>query len=105
MSCLSILDGKAFVVCANPVFVIGSTELRVDELLTFEVFEDDAGYLSKLVGTIREFALGDDPFWAEVTSLTPCVSTHQGLSMLRNKPTLRALLTIKNHAQPTGTIN
>jgi hypothetical protein len=61
-----------------------------------EVFEVDAGELKSLVGAHRCFYIDETSgaFWARLSSLEPCVSTHHGLALLRDKPTLQGVLIV-----------
>lgn len=90
MAALSVLKDGIFVVCANPIFPISD----VDGTLTFEVFEADAASLKRSLGKLDEYCLDDKHFSGKLVSLEMCRSTHPGLALLRNKPTMRAVMTI-----------
>jgi len=100
MACLSMLNEESgsgsFVVCANPIFVLAEPQWQEGAELTFEVLESDVGSLLSQTGTLKEYALDGQPFWGKLTTLERCVSTHQGLALLRDKPALRGALTIIN---------
>ncbi len=100
MACLSILGERGpktvATVAANPIFPLDALNVRGGELFRFEVFDADAGQLKALVGTHRCFYIDETSgvFWARFQSLEPCVSTHPGLGLLRDKPTLRGVLVV-----------
>ena len=97
MACLSIIrDGGPAMVAANPIFPLDPIDPRGDAEIRFEVFEADADESLQLVGEHRCFYIdsADGVFWAKLKSLEPCVSSHQGLALLRDKPTLRGILVI-----------
>ena len=97
MACLSIIhDGGPATVAANPIFSLDPIDPRGDAEFRFEVFEADAAELKTLVGEYRCFYIDstDGVFWARLKSLEPCVSSHQGLALLRDKPILRGILVI-----------
>jgi hypothetical protein len=98
MACLSVLVDGVFVVCSNPIFPISEVDGRK---LIFEVFEDDAASLERRRGQIDEYCVdATEPFLGELVSLEMCQSTHPGLALLREKPTMRGETTI--HKAPHG---
>ena len=97
MTCLSVLhDGGPVIVAANPIFPLDPVTVRGGAEIRFEVFEVDAGKLKSLVGAHRCFYIDQKTgvFWARLNSLERCVSTHPGLALLRDKPTLRGVLIV-----------
>jgi hypothetical protein len=91
MACLSIVRGEdgPVTVLANPIFptLLTSTEF------VFEVFEVDAAGLRPLLGqTVLLYV--EETFWARLEALDRVTSTHPGLGLLRDKPTLRARWTV-----------
>ena len=97
MACLSIIrDGGPSTVAANPIFPLDPIDRRGDAEFWFEVLEAAAAELKTLVGEHRCFYIDStgEVFWAKLRSLEPCVSSHQGLALLRDKPTLRGILVI-----------
>jgi hypothetical protein len=95
MTCLSILpDDSPATVAANPIFPLEPFAIRTSAEIKFEVFEADAAELKTLVGEYRCFYIdgAGGTFWAQLKTLERCVSTHPGLAMLRDKPTLRGVL-------------
>jgi hypothetical protein len=96
MACLSIREGRIFVVCANPIFLFGNPDWQEGAALTFEVFESDATYLRAQLSRVQEYALGQQPFLGQLESLELCESTHPGLALMRETRTLRGILTIRN---------
>lgn len=64
-------------------------------LLEFEALEVDVRTLHKYLG-VKQFLTcdGNVPFWGELVAVTPCTSTHPGLGMLRDRPTLRGTFRI-----------
>jgi|GEM_PF-1888256 len=98
MSSLSTFteDGIA-IVCANPIFLTSEPEFREGSQMTFEVFAADATSLKSRVGKLERYYLDSHPpFWAELTRLEPCESTHPGLARLRDTPTLRGVFTMRH---------
>ena len=83
---------------ANPIFVTSEETAQV----VFEVFEVDATSLKLRLGkpALYGYDSAQPPFWATLTALEPCQSTHMGLALMRDRPTLRGTLTIA-HA-PAG---
>lgn len=99
MSSLSVLTDGVFVKCADPIFPTSDIPSYEGAEFTFEVFNDDAASLRARLGVIEQYALiSQPPFWGKLTSLEPCVSTHSGLLLLRDKPTLKGILLIVPHA-------
>ena len=72
--------------------------------LVFEMFEVDAGCLRARLGEFRNYGLdrGQQLFSAKLTSLEPCESTHPGLALLRDRPTLRGVFTIEGEIDLIG---
>ena len=96
---LSVLDETGVAVgCANPIFVVSDSGRAQGARLVFEVFEEYAASLRPLLGKFEQFLI--DPaeglFFAQLTSLEPCRSTHPGLARMRDRATLRAVLTIQS---------
>lgn len=93
MSCLSVFaeNSLPFYVCANPIFVTSESDYGV----TFEVFADDATSLKSRLGKLHLYHSDSKLFWAELTALQPCESTHPALRLLRHRPTLQGVLTIR----------
>ena len=97
MSCLSVIEDKGkmiAIVVANPIFLTSPIEgLPNGSKIVFEVLEIDADGL--IVGDTRYYSIdGRQPFWGTIKSIDHCVSTHPGLDLLRDKPTLRCELEI-----------
>ena len=89
MACLSVYnpDGAGpAVVCANPIHLLGSQELRRDAELPFEVLEQDASSLKKMIGEHRLFVLHSQAFWGTLQRLEPSPTPILG------KPALSGLL-------------
>jgi hypothetical protein len=85
-----VADGGKHTVVANPIFVTSRSAAEI----RFEVLEKDAETLSKLVGIDQYFFLDGDTFWGKLRTLEPCDSTHAALAMLRDKRTLRAVMSV-----------
>ena len=97
MACLSIIrDGGPATVAANPIFPLDPVIIRGGAEIRFEVFEVNAGELKSLVGAHRCFYIDETSgvFWARLNRLERCVSTHRGLALLRDKPTLQGVLVV-----------
>jgi hypothetical protein len=91
MAGLSVLLDGVFISCANPIFPIFESA----DSFVFEVFEQDASLLKNRLGKMDEYRLGTgQPFSGKLDRLEKCESTHPGLAHLRNKPTLRAVMTV-----------
>jgi hypothetical protein len=97
MAALSVQnESGVFVGCASPIYLASQVDMRKGAKLIFEVLEADASILKQMVRQVATFGLGTDqpPFVAEVTSVVGCASTASGLEMLRDRPTVRCVLTI-----------
>ncbi len=97
MASLSVLDEEGIMIgCANPIFIISDSGRKNGAEIVFEVFEIDASALRTRLGKSDQY--GIDPrhpiFSAKLTSLEPCISTHPSLTLMRDKPALRGVLTI-----------
>ncbi len=101
MTALSIVrDGqRAVTVLASPIFPLTSLRVQSGAELTFEVFEKDARGLKPLIGKKQLYVLHGEPFWAELKTLEPCESTHPGLALLRDRPTLCGVFFILGEAR------
>lgn len=90
-------DGRPpAVTVASPVFFTSPTDsLQIGAEITFEVSERDASALKPLVGKDEYYVINfETHFWARLKILEPCKSTHPGLALLRDRPTLRGVLTV-----------
>lgn len=94
MACLSVRhqDGP-FVVCASPVFLMSDPD---SSILTLELSENASTDLRSRLGTIEQYVLDGrkGPFFGQLISIEPCESRHPGLALLRDEPTMRAVLTV-----------
>lgn len=79
---------------ANPIFPTSEFDLLKGAKFTFEVFEVDAAWLKTLVGKTVTFAYEQRLFAAELTELELRTSTAPALLLLRNKPTMRGVLSV-----------
>ena len=96
MAGLSVLNGGVFVVCANPIFPILGGE---QDVLVFEVLQDDARFLKLHLGEVESYCLdGAQPFRAELISLEVRRSTHPRLAVFRERTTMRGVLKIHRRA-------
>ena len=96
MSALSIqLENSIFSICANPIFPLTELVVTPEAEFAFEVFEDDSDSLRRQLGQIEHYALDGSTFWAKLSTLEPCASTHPGLALLRHKPTLRGVMIVE----------
>lgn len=97
MACLSIVrEHGHMTVAANPIFLLGPMTSQLGAEVAFEVLDSDGAELKALVGEYRCFYIDDSVgvFWAKLTSLEPCVSTHPGLALLGNRLTLHGVFVI-----------
>lgn len=99
MATLSILEEDGILVtCANPIYPTSPVDSHRGAKITFEVLEVDASSLKRLAGTGRMETFVMDPhqfpFSAELTTLEPCTSTVPALSLLRDRPAMRGVLTV-----------
>jgi hypothetical protein len=95
MSALSAMDESGIALgVANPIFPTSEFDLRKGAKFTFEVFEIDAAWLKKLVGKKLTYAYEQRAFIAELTELELRTSTAPALLLLRNKPTMRGVLSV-----------
>jgi len=76
----------------NPIFIIESTPSEI----IFEILRSDADAIQPLAGIPSRFAIDAQPFIGTITSLVPCEIGHEGLSLLRDGPTLRCTLVISH---------
>jgi hypothetical protein len=100
MACLSVQrEGTTvFVVCANPVFPLSDGR---DGAFEFEVFELDSTSLKNRLRKIDSYIVDNiPPFFGELVSLDLCQSTHPGLALLRDRPTLRGVIKIRGYVEP-----
>lgn len=73
--------------------------------LTFEVFASEAAALRAGLGQTERYLLDSSaPFLGQLTTLEPCENAHVGLSLLRDKATLRGVLAILPEEPITQTI-
>jgi hypothetical protein len=95
MSALSAIDESGIALgVANPIFPISELDLRKGAKFIFEVFEVDASWLKKLVGVKVTYAYDHHTFIGELTELELCTSTAPALLLMRNKRTMRGVLSI-----------
>jgi hypothetical protein len=106
MSALSRVENTpngpiAFIV-ASPIFPVGAPDYRPGTIFEFEVLNLDGGGLHRLLNHAEYYAIGSEiGFWGRLISLTPSVSTHQGLALMRDKPVLRARIEVLPAEIPT----
>jgi len=89
MSALSIArDGKPpFVIAASPLFTLNAKPPYGEAgRVVFEIFERDAEVLQSLLGKYENYAMDGEAFVGKIVSLEPCVSTHPGLGLMRDRP-------------------
>jgi hypothetical protein len=95
MSYLSVLcEDRLFITCANPIFPLSDPDTGT---FTFEVFEADSRMLKSRLGKTELYAglePGKPPFFGQLVKLEPDESTHSALLFLRDKPTMRAVMTV-----------
>lgn len=97
MACLSIIRERGpTTIAADPIFPLDALNVRGGGEFSFEVFDVDDCELKAFIGEHRCFFIDDTSgtFWARLQSLEPCVSTHPALALMRDRPTLRAVLVI-----------
>ena len=102
MTRLSILHaGQPAIVVADIYLLDPLPDHNRGGEVRFEVLEADAENLKTLAGTFRLLYVSEleAPFRGQIRSLRSCVSTHPGLTMLRDRPTLCGVLAI---ADETG---
>lgn len=97
MASLSIVrDDGPTTLLANPLFMLDPIVIVDGAEARFEVFDVDAGMLKSLVGKHQCFYMDSvGIFWAQIKSLELCTSTHPGLALLRNRPTLRGTFVMR----------
>jgi hypothetical protein len=80
---------------ANPIFVLRHPpDFAAGGTITFEVLEVDAEGLKAILNRPTTFALDGRSFSGSLTHLGKNISTHPGLALLREKPTLRGAITV-----------
>jgi hypothetical protein len=98
MARLSIIRERGPATVAADVFPLDTLNVCGGGGFRFGVRDDDADELKTILGEHHGFYIGDATgvfwFWARLQSLEPCVSTHPGLALSRDKPTLRGVLCI-----------
>lgn len=108
MTSLSIVeereDGRPIArVIAAPLFPISPLVFDPGATVIFELFESDSSALARRVGEVCLYAIASDAkFWAKLISLEPCISTHEGLAHMRNRPTLRATFEVFGNLKQAG---
>ena len=97
MAFLSIEKDGMMVGCANPIYLTSEPDYSAGAEITFEVLESDAGVSKRLVGKVETFGFDATrpPFRAELTSLDPCTSTVDALSLMRHRPAMRGTFTVQ----------
>jgi hypothetical protein len=97
MSVLSVVRGGDKVVpamIANSLCLTSPVRIQSGAEVTFEIFESNSGSLRFYIGRREFYALDDNAFWGELKCLDPCVSTIYKLPALRDRSTLRGVLSI-----------
>jgi hypothetical protein len=105
MATLSILaEDGIMITCANPIYLASPIDCSRGSKVTFEVLEVDASFLKRLAGKIETFGLDptQPPFTAELTSLESCASTVPALALLRDRPAMRGVLTVREMVDLVG---
>ncbi len=98
MSVLTILDEEGMPIgAANPIYLTSDLDMRRGAQITFEVLDADASSLTNLLGQKHVFGIDSQRglFLARLTELEPYTSTAMALLLLRNRPTLRGVLTVE----------
>jgi len=98
MAFLSIVKDGMMVGCANPIYLTSEADYGSGAKITFEVLGSDAAFLKRLVGKVETFGFDSTrpPFRTELTSLgTLAKSTVIALSLMRDRPTMRGVLTVQ----------
>lgn len=100
MASLSYFDDElnGFVLAANAIFPISPVE--VGKTFAFEVIEDDASGLRNLFNKDVRYHVEGTVFTGRLKSASKRQSTHQGLRLLRDKPTLRADIDVLSLQSP-----
>ena len=92
MACLSVFDRDIFIVCANPIYPLSDL---TSGILSFEVLEVDAVMLKRRLGKVEQYHIDSEPeFYGTVTSIEKCQSMHPALSLMRDRPTVRVMLSV-----------
>ena len=98
MACLSWKPEhtKGFVVAANPIYPVSELSALTSGSIEFEILESDADLLVAHVGTPHVFYISDETgtFDARLSPFVRVISTHPGLALMRDRPTLRGRLEI-----------
>lgn len=108
MTALSIVeargDGRPMArLIATPLFPISPMLFDPGTTFVFEILERDASALASRIGQACLYAIGSEAtFWARLTSLEPCTSTHEGLAYLRDRRTLRATFAVLGSIDQAG---
>jgi hypothetical protein len=95
MGVISVMnDTGIFVRCAHVFHLSGSPS--PGEQYEFEVLSRDAAYLEERIGKDDQYVIEGQACWAKLVSLKTCLSTHPGLSLMRERPAMRGVFTIGN---------
>ncbi len=96
MTRLSILREKGPTTVVADIFLLDSLDAVEGREFRFEVLSENAEHLKTIVGEHQCFYIdhATGAFWARLRSLEPCVSTHPGLGLMRDKPTFLGVLAI-----------
>ena len=86
--------------CAGPVYLASEPNYRPGAEIVFEVLAADSSALQRRIGKRDQYGFdgSSPPFFGIITSLDPCQSTHFALSLMRHKPTMRAVLRVSGPA-------
>jgi len=107
VSALSVLDSETgmMIGCADPIYITSAIDYRTGAEITFEVLEADASSLEQRLGKRDEYGFDPShpPFFAVLTSLDSCQSTHPALALLRDRPTMRGVLRVSGVSTVDGT--
>jgi hypothetical protein len=91
MACLSVLRDGIYVICANPIFP--TSELATT--LAFEILESDAAALKLRLDKMEEYYIDSiGTFVGILQRLETRPSTHPGLALLRDKPSLSGVMAV-----------
>ena len=91
----------AVVVSASGFWISRPETLHAGSNIVFEVLESNVGSLEELVGRDEYFVLdANTHFHGRLQSLAPCSSTHQGLARMRERATLRGVISVSRGNDP-----
>jgi hypothetical protein len=95
VGCLSVIENnRPPIKIAPSIFVISKpVSFENGSMLIFEVLETGAESLKSRVGMTLHYVFERQAVWGRLESLEACDSSHPGLALMRDRATLRGVIT------------